>query len=110
MRHACFFSEGAEQRIKKKMALEITSVMTEIEFIHLLLPPLNLRRNLEQNLLDHNPKCKDCKCHSAYVKHRSGSVFDKSSDEEMSEIRTCDESYPVRTKQTNKESSQQQIK
>ena len=56
MRHACFFSEGAEQRIKKKMALEITSVMTEIEFIHLLLPPLNLRRNLEQNLLDHNPK------------------------------------------------------
>ena len=52
------------------MALEITSVMTEIEFIHLLLPPLNLRRNLEQNLLDHNPKCKDCECHSAYVKHR----------------------------------------
>ena len=32
------------------------------------------------------------------------------SSEEMSEIRTCDESYPVRTKQTNKESSQQQIK
>ena len=62
------------------MALEITSVMTEIEFIHLLLPPLNLRRNLEQNLLDHDSKCKDCECHSAYVKHRSGSVFDKSSD------------------------------
>ena len=91
------------------MALEITSVMTEIEFIHLLLPPLNLRRNIEQNLLDHDSKCKDCECHSAYVKHRSGSVFDKSSDEVMSEIRTCDESYPVRTKQT-KESSQQQIK
>ena len=109
MRHARTFFAKAPSKGFKKVALEITSVMTEIEFIHLLLPPLNLRRNLEQNLLDHDSKCKDCECHSAYVKHRSGSVFDKSSDEVMSEIRTCDESYPVRTKQT-KESSQQQIK
>ena len=109
MRHARTFFAKAPSKGFKKVALEITSVMTEIEFIHLLLPPLNLRRNLEQNLLDHDSKCKNCECHSAYVKHRSGSVFDKSSDEVMSEIRTCDESYPVRTKQT-KESSQQQIK
>ena len=109
MRHARTFFAKAPSKGFKKVALEITSVMTEIEYIHLLLPPLNLRRNLEQNLLDHDSKCKDCECHSAYVKHRSGSVFDKSSDEVMSEIRTCDESYPVRTKQT-KESSQQQIK
>ena len=109
MRHARTFFAKTPSKGFKKVALEITSVMTEIEFIHLLLPPLNLRRNLEQNLLDHDSKCKDCECHSAYVKHRSGSVFDKSSDEVMSEIRTCDESYPVRTKQT-KESSQQQIK
>ena len=46
--------------------------------MYLLLPPLNLRRDPEYNLLDHNAKCKDCECDSAYVKHRSDSVYDKS--------------------------------
>ena len=42
------------------------------------LPPLNLRQDL-----DNYSKCEDCESDSAYVKHRSESVFDKSSDEEM---------------------------
>ena len=33
--------------------------------------------------LDNYSKCEDCERDSAYVKHRSESVFDKSSDEEM---------------------------
>ena len=40
------------------------------------LPPLNLRQGL-----DNYSKCEDCESDSAYVKHRSESVFDKSSDE-----------------------------
>ena len=46
-----------------------------------------------ENLYDNNSKCEDCECDSAYVNHRTESVFDKSSDEEMSEM-SCDE-YPV---------------
>ena len=42
------------------------------------LPPINLRQDL-----DNYSKCEDCEGDSAYVKHRSDSVFDKSSDEEM---------------------------
>ena len=43
------------------------------------LPPINLRQDLENY-----SKCEDCEGDSAYnVKHRSDSVFDKSSDEEM---------------------------
>ena len=45
------------------------------------LPPLNLRQDL-----DNNSECEDYECDSAYVKHRSESVFDKSSDGEMSEM------------------------
>ena len=37
-----------------------------------------------ENLFDNNSKCQDRECDSAYVKHRSKSVFDKSSDKEMS--------------------------
>ena len=53
------------------MALEITSVAPFLSS----LPPLNLRQDLY--------KCEDCERDSAYVKHRSESVFDKSTDEEM---------------------------
>ena len=42
------------------------------------LPPINLRQDH-----DNYSKCEDCEGDSAYVKHRSDSVFDKSSDEEM---------------------------
>ena len=42
------------------------------------LPPLNLRQDL-----DNYSNCEDCDRDSAYVKHRSESVFDKSSEEEM---------------------------
>ena len=43
-----------------------------------------------ENLYDNNSECEDCECDSAYVNHdRSESVFDKSSDEEMSEM-SCD--------------------
>ena len=60
------------------MALEITSVADEsIRFLSSF-PPLNLRQDL-----DNYSKCEDCERDSAYVKHRSESVFDKSSDEEM---------------------------
>ena len=38
-----------------------------------------------ENLFDNNSKCQGRECDSAYVKHRSKSVFDKSSDKEMSE-------------------------
>ena len=60
------------------MALEITSVADEkIPFLSSL-PPGNLRQ-----ALDNYSKCEDCERDSAYVKHRSESVFDKSSDEEI---------------------------
>ena len=62
------------------MASEITSIRDFIPFLSSL-PPLNLRKDL-----DNNSKCEDCECDSAYVKHRSESVFDKSCDEEMSEM------------------------
>ena len=42
----------------------------------------------------------DSEFDSADVNHRGSSVFDKSSDEELSEM-LCDE-YPVRTKQKKK--------
>ena len=61
------------------MTLEITSVADKYMFPFLSsLPPLNLRQDL-----DNYSKCEDCERDSAYVKHRSESVFDKSSDEEM---------------------------
>ena len=81
------------------MASEITSVGDEeIQFLSSLLS-LNLRRDLEENLFDNNSTCEDWECDSAYVKHRSEIVFDKSSYEEMSKM--CAE-HPVRTKQTKK--------
>ena len=36
--------------------------------------------------LDNNSECGDCECDSAYVKHRSESVFHKSNDGEISEM------------------------
>ena len=36
--------------------------------------------------IDNNSNCEDCECDSVYVKHRSESVFEKSSDKEMSEM------------------------
>ena len=63
------------------MPLEITSVADEyIPFLSSQ-PPLNLRQDL-----DNYSKCEDCEHDSACVKHRSESVFDKSSDEEMWEM------------------------
>ena len=60
------------------MAFEITSAADEkIPFLSSL-PPLNLRQDL-----DNYSKCEDCERDSAYVKHRTENVFDKSSDEEM---------------------------
>ena len=60
------------------MPLEIISVADELILFLSSLPPLNLRQDL-----DNYSKCEDCERDSAYVKHRSESVFDKSSDEEM---------------------------
>ena len=63
------------------MPLEITSVAGEyIPFLSSLLP-LNLRQ-----YLDNYSKWEDCEHDSAFVKDRSESVFDKSSDEEMLEM------------------------
>ena len=67
--------------LTNKMASKITSLGDEqIPFLSSL-PPLNLRQDL-----DNYSKCEDCERDSAYVKHRSESVFDKSSDGEMSEM------------------------
>ena len=60
------------------MPLEIISVADKLILFLSSLPPLNLRQDL-----DNYSKCEDCERDSAYVKHRSESVFDKSSDEEM---------------------------
>ena len=42
-----------------------------------------LQQNSGKDLRQDLYKCEDCERDSAYVKHRSESVFDKSSDEEM---------------------------
>ena len=56
--------------------------MNKFYFWHHSLPPLNLKQDLEENLLDNkfifscnNSKCEDCKCDSAYVNHRGESAF-----------------------------------
>ena len=46
---------------------------------------MNLRQDLGENFFDNNSKYEDRECDSAYVKYCSKSVFDKSSDKEMSE-------------------------
>ena len=77
------------------MASEITSVGDEyVPFLSSLLP-LNFRQDL-----DNNPKCEDCECDSAYVKHCSESVFEKSSYEEMSEMSLFFTATPVNKKRT----------
>ena len=76
------------------MASEITSVGDEyIPFLSSL-PPPNLRQDL-----DNNSKCEDCECNSAYVKHRSESVFEKSGNEEMSEMSLFFTATPVNKKE-----------
>ena len=55
-----------------------------------------MRQDLEDNLFDINSEYEDCECNSDHVNHRSVSVFDKSSYEEMSEM-SCDDN-PFRTK------------
>ena len=59
------------------MALEITSVGDE-KIPFLSSNPLNLRQDL-----DNYSKCEDYEGDSAYVKHHSENVFDKSIEEEM---------------------------
>ena len=56
------------------------------------MPPLNWKQDLEESLFNNNSKCEDFECDSAYVNHRIKGVFDKSRDEEMSQM-SCDE-YP----------------
>ena len=56
--------------------------MNKFYFWHHSLPPLNLKKDLEENFLDNkfifscnNSKCDDCKCDSAYVNHHGESAF-----------------------------------
>ena len=53
---------------------------------------MNWKQDLEESLFNNNSKCEDFECDSAYVNHRIKGVFDKSRDEEMSQM-SCDE-YP----------------
>ena len=54
--------------------------MNKFHYCH----PLNLRQDLEEKPFDNKSKCDDCEWDATYVKHRSDSVFDKSSDKEIS--------------------------
>ena len=78
---AHFFATAQWKGLRNEMALEITSVGDEKIYSRIsviIIPALNLRQDL-----DNYSKCEDCERDSAYVKHRSECVFDKSSDEEM---------------------------
>ena len=61
------------QRIKNKMASEISSEGDEkIQFLSSF-PPLNLRQDLENNLFDNDFEYEDCECSFGHVNHLSES-------------------------------------
>ena len=68
------------------MASETNSVGDELIQFLSSFPPLNLRQDLEDNLFDNNSEYEDYECNiynSDHFNHRSDSVYDKSSYNEM---------------------------